>query len=259
MASMECSARKTTMRIAVGCPIRNRAWIFPQWAEHVRSAFGVVGLKPYWVFAIGVGPSGKDDGTQKMVTDLYKREPGMWCEISEPEIPSVRVNWTRERLAHMADYRNALLGVVRAAQPDFFLSVDSDILLHPCALKTLLDTIEKEHMIAGGLQKFDAVGGKTFLSEASRHLTSWANLNPQGGLARQDSNGVFRCEVLMALKLMTPAAYNIDYDFHQHGEDIGWSKNCAKAGLTLGWDGRITSKHCMYPEQLEKPDPRVGW
>lgn len=247
------------MRIAIGCPVRSRAWILPQWIDHVREAFDVVGLEPYWTFAIGVGPTGKDDGTQKLVTDLYKDGRGLWAEFSEPVAAETRTNWTRERLSHMADYRNRLLGLVRAQQPDYFLSVDSDILLHPCALMTLLETINTTHMVKGGPEKFDAVGGKTFLSEGSRHITTWANLNPQGGLRREDSKGVFSCEVIMALKLMTPAAYNVDYVYHPYGEDIGWSNSCRDAGLILGWDGRVISKHVMHQEDLHKIDRRVGW
>lgn len=246
------------MRVGVGCPVRNRAWILPQWQDHVRAAFDVIGLKPYWIFAIGVGPSGKDDGTQKLLTDLYETESGMWTEIAEPDVAAFR-NWNEERYAHMASYRNQLLNMVRAAQPDYFLSVDSDILLHPAALLVLLDTIEKTHIVAGGPERFAAVGGKTFLSETSRHITTWANLNSQGGLTRQDSNGVFACEAIMALKLMSPDAYNVDYEGHQQGEDIGWSLNCKKAGLALGWDGRICSKHVMNSEQLDRVDRRVGW
>lgn len=247
------------MRVAVGCPVRNRAWIFPHWVEHVRTAFDVVGLKPHWIFAIGIGPTGHDDGTHKMATDLYKTDPGIWCDINEPETKTTRENWTDERLSQMADYRNRLLEMVRVDQPDLFLSVDSDILLHPCALMTLLDTISKEHMVAGALTEYAAVGGKTFLSEASRHLTTYGTLNSNGGIRRQDSDGVFSTEILMALKLMSPAAYNIPYSYHRSGEDIGWSLNCKAAGLTLGWDGRITSKHCMRPEHLERVDRRVGW
>lgn len=247
------------MRIAVGCPIRNRAWVVEEWIEHVRTAFYLAGEKPYWVFAIGLGPNGKDDGTQKLVTDLYKSGSGMWTEINEPEIPKERT-WNGERYQQMADYRNRLLDVVRNTQADYFLSLDSDILIHPTGLMCLLETIRNLHTIAGQEVLYDAVGGKTFLSENSSHITSWGNLGPNGGgLRRQDSNGVFPCECIMAIKLMAPTAYNIPYETHRLGEDIGWSLNCNKAGLHLGWDGRVANKHIMKPSDLRRVDQRVGW
>jgi hypothetical protein len=207
-------------------------------------------LKPTWVFAIGLGPGGQDDGTQKLVTDLYKEEWGMWTEMSEPDRGDKR-EWNQDRYERMSDYRNALLGLVRAIKPDYFLSVDSDILMHPMTIMSLMDAVENHG--------FDAAGGRTYLSPTSRHITTWANLTPQGGLKRQDSDGTFQCDAIMALKLMTPAAYNVDYVGHRNGEDIGWSLNCQKAGVKLGFDGRVISKHIMQPEHLQRVDRRVGW
>lgn len=247
------------MRVAVGCPIRDRAWIFEEWVEHVRIAFDLAGLTPIWVFAIGVGPNGKDDGTQRIVTDLYRNEPGIWTEINEPAIPEKRM-WNPPRYEQMADYRNRLLGLVQAIKPDYFLSLDSDILIHPSALVCLMETITSKHNVAGLDCFWDAVGGKTFLSEVSSHHMTYASLGPSGGgLRRVKSDGVFPVEIIMAIKLMASTAYNIPYASHQFGEDIGWSLNCNKAGLHLGWDGRVTSKHVMNREALTKVDPRVGW
>lgn len=248
------------MKIAVGCPIRDRAWIVNDWIEHVRVAFEVCGLKPWWVFGIGIGPEG-DDGTAKIATNLFKTDNGMWTIIHEPATKDGR-NWNEERYEHLALYRNKLLHVVQAVQPDYFWSLDSDILVHPVALMTLLDSIEQPHKVQGEQKMFDAVGGKTYLSPMSRHITTWANLKRSGmgsGLNRHDSEGVFACEVIMAIKLMTPAAYHVPYSPHRLGEDIGWSLNCRDAGLTLGWDGRTTSKHVMDPSHVGRVDPRLGW
>lgn len=253
------------MKIAVGCPIRNRAWIFEEWVEHVRIAFDLAGVKPFWVFAIGVGPSGKDDGTRQIVTDLYRNEPGIWTEIAEPIIPNEdqfncqHEQWNGGRYEQMAEYRNRLLGLAQAISPDYFLSLDSDILLHPSALLCMLDTIQHKHRIKGTDVLFDAVGGKAFLSEGSEHITTYGTLAYNGGIRRVNSDAVFPTQILMAIKLMSPAAYHIPYEANQFGEDIGWSLNCEKAGLNLGWDGRVCSKHIMNREQLSKVDRRVGW
>lgn len=239
------------MKIVVGCPIRNRAWIFPEWLEHVRIAFDVAGVTPTWVFNIGLNRAGQDDGTQRMATELFREENGMWTETYEPDHPVERTQWTGERYHHMVVYRNQLLSLVQAMTPDYFFSVDSDILLHPGALAVLLDSIDR--------RGFDAVGGKTYLSTGSKHITTYANHAPSGGLQRQDQMGTFPVQIIMAIKLMNPAAYQIPYAYDKFGEDIGWSDNARNAGLKLGWDGRLCSKHIMYPEQLDKVDRRVGW
>lgn len=245
------------MKVAVGCPIRDRAWIVKDWIEHVRVAFEVAGLRPHWVFGIGIGPDG-DDGTAKIVTDIYKTDNGMWTIIHEPKIPHDH-SWGAERYEQMADYRNQTLAIVQAVNPDYFWSLDSDILAHPTALAMLLETISRPQRVRGEQKMYDAVGGKTYLSRTGRQVATWGNHEPGGGMRRHDEEGVFPCDILMAIKLMTPAAYHIPYAYHRLGEDLGWSANCRAAGLQLGWDGRVASKHVMEREDVGKIDPRLGW
>ena len=249
------------MRVAVGCPIHNRAWIFAEYVEHVHIAFDIAGLSPIWIFNVGVDSDGSDDGTRNLVAELLQKESGIFVEANEPDLSPIRGQWNGERYRQMATYRNQLLALVRTEQPDYFLSLDSDILLHPTALLCLVETITHVHEIQGQSMLYDAVGGKAFLSEGSgSNITTYASgLGQNSGLIRQNADGVFPVQILMAIKLMSPAAYQIPYEYNQWGEDISWSLNCGKAGLRLGWDGRVSSKHVMRQELLNKIDPRVGW
>lgn len=249
------------LKIAVGCPVRSRAWIFPQWVDHVRAAFDFVDLTPYWVFNIGIEPH-EDDGTFKLATDLMKEDGGMWCETIEesPYLAPGKRRWGDDGYHRMVGARNRLLELVRAAQPDYFLSADSDILLHPLTLLNLLADLENG-LFPEGLRVFPgAVGGKAYLSPStSQPCPTYGNLLGSGLVNRQDSDGLFLVDAIMALKLMGPDAYNIDYEFAVNGEDIGWSMACRRAGIKLAWDGRVASKHVMTPEQLETVDKRIGW
>lgn len=238
------------MKIVVGCPIKNRAWIFPDWRENVEIAFDVVGEKPHFAFVVGLDEDGTDDGTLEMVSECMDENGGGTLYFAnQPEIPDDRKPWSIDRYQNIVGYRNELLNIVRHMQADLFFSVDSDILLHPAALAVLLDSIKR----------FDAVSGKCYLGH-HRDIVSYANHHPtNGGLVRRDQDGVFEVQIIMALKLMTPAAYMTDYTFNKWGEDIGWSDSCRAQGLHLGFDGRVTSKHIMYREKLGQTDPRVGW
>lgn len=236
------------MKVVVGCPIKNRAWIFPDWLDNVRLAFDIVGEKPTFAFVVGLEEDGTDDGTLDLVTEAFDEMGGVLHLEKEPSIPDQRVPWTVDRYQNIVDYRNTLLNIVRNMGADLFFSVDSDILLHPAALAVLLDSIKQ----------FDAVSGKCYLGQ-NKNIVSYAMHHPNGGLRRQDQDGVFGVDVIMALKLMTPAAYSVDYSFSRWGEDIGWSDNCRNAGLKLGFDGRVTSKHIMFREKLGEVDPKVGW
>jgi hypothetical protein len=157
--------------------------------------------------------------------------------------------WNLERYQRMAEVRNQMLDAVRLMQPTWFLSCDSDILIGR-------DVLAKLQV---GLDTYDAIGGKVWLSPNSRDIVNYAKLNRSRNLVRKDHVGVIDVHVLMALKLMNPDAYRVDYVADPQGEDIGWSNNAREAGCRLGWDGTAVSKHCMSVSDLHRIDERVGW
>jgi hypothetical protein len=157
--------------------------------------------------------------------------------------------WNGERYLHMAELRNRLLQTVRFLDPPLFLSLDSDILLHPDALKNMIESTEK----------FDVVGGKAFMTSTGEACPSWGFPTRSGGIRRSNAYGVFPVEIVMAVKLFTPNAFSVRYEYDSHGEDLGFSRNCRAAGLTLGVDARVTNKHVMSKEWLERIDERCGF
>jgi len=240
--------------VLVGCPVWKREWILPDWFEAIEKSFEHVGLTPEYAFVLDMD----DEQTYSCVTaytDMHERQ----CYVNHvPEKYNNRDTFKRtwdqdERLEWMAFLRNRLLGVVRKREPDLFLSIDSDILLNPVAFEHMLEAINDEKA------KFDAVGGKAFLGRGSRAPLNFGYLNYRNHLERGEMEYLGTVEVLMALKLMKPAAYNIDYKFDHIGEDIGWSIACKEAGLKFGYDGRYCSKHVMYLEDLDVYDPRCGY
>lgn len=231
--------------LIIGCPVYKRAWILPRWFESVERACGVAGIDPVYAFVV----DDRDTETLDVIWD-HSGSGYVFCVHEREEHEDVR-NWNGERYAWMAELRNELLGVVRLAAPSYFLSLDSDILLHPDAIRNMMETI----------QSCDAVGGKAFLTELGTTCPNWANLStgPSRSLKRHNVDHVIDVGILMAVKLMTPSAYSIDYEAHRQGEDIGWSLACAKKGLRFKWDGRVANKHVMRPDLIDKFDERVGF
>lgn len=238
------------LEFVVGCPVYDRAWIMPRWFAHVEAACADLGVVPHYLF---VGDP-KDKATQTIIADsvtaLNRTCHAIWVE-EEPH--EYRRDWRAERYEHMIMLRNKLLEGVRAISPDYFLSLDSDILLHKEAITYLVN--------AQTQYDFHAVGGKCFLTPigTGTWAPSWANLSPEQTLLREDRQTILVCDCIMAIKLMTPKAYEVDYAFHQQGEDIGWSVAAREAGCYLGFDGRIANKHIMSPEHLDVYDDRVGF
>ncbi len=225
--------------------MKNRGWVLPRWHEHVEAACEVAGVKPRYLFVT----SPCRDDTAEFCAGLGKT---IVTSESSPDEGIFRRPWNARRFDTMVDARNRLLEGVREIAPEAFLSVDSDILLHPDSIKNMLETSAHAN----------AVGSRVYLAAPPNDkITNAAFFSRDGSLRRLDSTGVLignNVEVLMAIKLMDAKAYQVDYAFHSHGEDIGWSRGVKDAGLTMAWDGRVTSLHVMEKYLLDTPDKREG-
>lgn len=229
------------MNLVVGCPVAHRQWVLPAWFGHVRSACAAAGVDPEFVFVCD-----PNDPSWDCIREQAPAATLVECVTTRGG--DVR-RWNQHRYRDMVSLRNRLLEAVQTLEPDAFLSLDSDILLHPDQVKFLL----------GDLERFDAVGGRCYMTAHGTRFPSWGRLSRNGGLQRQDAAGVFDVDVIMAIKMMSPDAYWVPYALDLQGEDIGWSRSCRARGLRLGWDGRVVAKHVLAPHLLEPVDVRVGF
>lgn len=229
-------------KLLVGCPVHKRDWILPAWKEHVIKACDEAGIDPLFVFV-----ASESDAPSVTWDDSVVRL------VEEPQREDKR-DWSRGRLLHMVYLRNILLDEVRSINPEMFLSLDSDILLNEMSIVGMLEGFKDDSVWA--------VGGKAFMSRGRLHPSYGTFISPGKvwtGFKRKDSNSLSRVDIIMAVKMMNRSAYNVDYVFHRHGEDIGWSSAVAEAGGKLFWDGRYCSKHVMNRELLGVIDERCGY
>lgn len=235
--------------ILVGCPVLHREWVLDAWFDHVEASASVAGLSPSFIF---VGDPERDPKTFAIIN---RRAPAAEIVAVDDVRPVDRREWHDRRYRRMVELRNHLLDGVRRLAPPMFLSLDSDILLHPSALDDIVPLLKPTG-------EFDAVGGFCHLAEYGTKAPSYGFISRQGRLQRRTATefvGPARVDVLLAIKLMSPAAYAVDYVRDLRGEDTGWAKNCKQAGLVLGWSGRVASKHLFTPARLDRVDPRIGW
>lgn len=233
--------------IIVGAPVYRREWIIDQWFDYTLAALKNLGMDYSFAF---IGDS--DDPTFEKIAN--RGESVYLIGTTEGAVEELKERdrfWDHDRYHKMVYLRNTLLGIPRQYEPDFYLSLDTDILLHPNALVNLAETYMSHD--------FDAVGGKCHMHPNGRRDPSYLMEGRGGNFHRSDADGVFSVDIIMAIKLMNKRAYNVDYEFHAWGEDVGWSKACRANGLHLGWDGRITNKHVMTRQRLEVEDVRAGF
>lgn len=229
------------MNIVIGCPVRERSWILPRWKEHVEASIPS-GVDVLFAFVVG-----EDDmETIELLSTWQDTSIILVQELATGDIRS----WKEERYHHMVDIRNELLSYVRRKRPDFFLSLDSDILIHPDLISNLLETVE-----ATGA---DAVGGMTFFDQEDARCTNIAQWSDKwSGLTRLHDIQVCPVDIIMGIKLMTPEAYSINYKYSHMGEDLGWADSVRD--LNIYADARVKNKHIMYREYLDREDPRCGY
>lgn len=230
-------------KIVVGCPTKDRAYIIPDWCEHVIESLELAALDYSFLFAVDK----RSQGDIEALTESLRNQTVSFCFVEDKDLLYERDWYNKERYHEMVYLRNSLLKRVRELDPDLFLSVDSDILVDRQLVRNLIEVISKPE------SNFDAVGGLCYMGNKQTY-PSFGFLNPDKTVmfgrnskpmlekARQETIEV---DVIMAIKLMSRAAYNVDYQYHDKGEDVGWSINAWNAGLRLGWDARVSNSHLM--------------
>lgn len=234
------------MNLLVGCPVSHREWILPHWIDHVRVAAERASVGVDFVAVVAEDDQPCIDILADVNADLV---------IVEAEARADKRTWNLTRYRHMVTLRNTLLDRVRQAAPFYFLSLDSDILLHPDAISSMLDAFVQ-------FPDAWAVGSRCYLSSFDRqhpNMAHWRYGRTSMKFTRRDMDTLVGVDVLMAIKMMTPKAYAVSYSEDRFGEDFGWSRNCQALGGKLYWDGRVINKHVMKREALEKVDIRVGF
>jgi hypothetical protein len=236
--------------LVLGGPVANRDWILPTWFNHVFAACETAHLEPEFVFVV-------PEWDKKTIWEINDCTGGYvdMIKVDEPPLPDHR-NWGPTRVTHLVELRNSLLRRVRQIGPQYFWSLDSDILPRKDALVNALEVFDKRGV--------DAVGMHLYMSMIGRHHGSKGFLSPGNQLTTRkveetQLQGVYPTDVVMGSFVARPAAYKIDYQFNKEGEDVGWAIACRDEGLKFMWDARALCKHVMNPANLDKVDERVGF
>lgn len=234
------------MNLLIGAPVHRREWIIRQWLESATASAVDAGVEHSFVLLGGI-----DDPTFGIVNDLPQYDVAR-VYVDETRGGSRREWYTPGRLERMVELRNRLLGFVREQKPTWFLSLDTDVLLHPSTIGNLIETQQE--------MDWAAVGGYCHMARPPSRCPSAADRPHVNGMRRLRIPGKRqKCDVLMAIVLMTPTAYAIDYEWDRQGEDLGWATALSRAGLRRGVDARVTNKHVMDPHYLDQLDPRCGF
>lgn len=240
------------MELLIGCPIYKRNWIFPYWISCIQNQ-GIDVSKVGFVFE-----ASPDDEATLLMLERFKN--------NNPSIPVFDINirediphfaheegtrqWSISKYENMVSLRNSLLSKVREIQPNYFYSLDSDILLtNPNTINFLIS-----HIQSGA----DAVNTGMFMTPVSTMypgvMTWFEDQTDKAYRKEQYPLGTyFKSDVIMAAKMMSKDVYNnVDYKVHAQGEDLGWSANAKNLGYNLYCASYIYTPHIMGTQMLQE-------
>jgi hypothetical protein len=249
------------MKILIGCPIYKRAWILNHW-------IGCINKQSVDLSNIGfIFETGPNDPETISILETWSRlekrfkhfEAVSRDDISHHEHIANGRNWTVSKYENMVSLRNSLLSKARELEPDFYFSLDSDILLeNPNTIELLI-----AHIKSGA----DAVSPLMFMTpqgDLYPSVMNWREDIPNKAMRhrRYPLGTYFQSDIIMAAKMMSKKVYqNIDYTIHEQGEDVGWSLNAKNAGYKLYSASYIYAPHimseAMYVDYLKFGDNRL--
>jgi GT2 family glycosyltransferase len=220
------------VKVVVGCPVRDRAWTIPEWYAGIEAQDIDVDVMCL------VSPS--VDNTEELL-----RERGVITFTLDDPGPRTKTQidghmWTEGAYIYMARLRNALTYYAQQYGADYFLSLDSDIVLPKGGLAKMLE-YAKAHM--GVVAPAVNMGWRN----TAWNTMDWVDYNrpsvahrpviePRGGQA----------DVVMAAMLLDRIAMEkCAWAMHEQGEDVGFSLVARQQQVPLWWLPEVRCLHLM--------------
>ena len=219
-------------KLIVGAPVKDRAWVLPEWHEPL-SGYPIVCLL-----------SRSEDDSRSILEDLGVE---VIDDLEEgrpvPEIDGHIWNRGTPVFEYMARLRNRLLDVMIEREAEYFLSLDCDIVLPPNAITDLLLIMERTgaDVISPAVALcFDPVEWNTM--NWDRTYTAWRHHIPMCTAP---------VDVVMAAMLLNRRAIeSCRWMPNVQGEDIGFCLLAEQLGISRWWVPEIACTHIMWKEDI---------
>lgn len=239
------------INLVIGCPIYKRDWIFPHWISCIENQ-NIDFSRTAFVFEV----SQNDSKTIEMLIKYRNARPDIpefildiKEDVSHFDHEEGTRTWSISKYENMVNLRNSLLSKVRELNPNYFFSLDSDILL------TNENTIQL--LIAHVNSGADAVSPLMFMTPIDTMypgIMDWINVPGEQAFRKEryPIGEYFQSDVIMAAKMMSKDVYtNVNYSLHSQGEDLGWCGNAAKMGYKLYCASYVYAPHIMHKQMLQ--------
>lgn len=225
----------------IGCPIRNRAWVLPEYLKHITSLdYNPADLE----FCFIINDS--DDNTGSILEEFALQNPGkVRLVVQDFDLPGgyLRGQYNFSRLAFL---RNRLLQEFLDSSCSHLFSIDSDILVPTCALKILLQ--DACDIVSALVCNGHEIGDK--------ELFNILYLDPDKGYLHMRDfprSQLFRVECTGAACLIERGVIEdsgVRYSAARGPEDIGFCEDARRKGIEIFCDSRVECVHLMKEGEI---------
>lgn len=222
------------MEVVIGMPVKDRAWCLEDWFKSVETQETDASVH------VAVLYTESSDDTLRILRD---RDTTI-IDDEEPGRPIAEIDdhlWGKEAgYTYMARVRNKLLDKVeKYFSPDYYFSLDSDIMLPPDGLQRLLDYAQSHPGVVSPAVNMTQTG-------TAWNTMSWTDRFQPGTAFRpvkMPAEG--QSDVIMAAMLLDRSGMDCCWAPHYQGEDVGFSLDARARKVPLWWTSTITCEHRM--------------
>ncbi|MDD3893546.1 MAG: hypothetical protein PHU36_00780 [Syntrophomonadaceae bacterium] len=222
--------------ILIGCPVRNRAWILPEYLECLEN-IDYPADKIKFCFIV----NDSIDDTEAILTEFSRRSLSPVQIINTPDSKNNGHQRGTYRLEQLAKLRNLLLEKFFQSECEYLLSVDSDILVPPSIIRQLLS---RDCLIISAL-----VCNGHHINDSS--IYNVMQKNPVGNYQYMKDfprDNIFRTDITGAAYLIHRSVivtHRVYYSAKRGAEDIGFCEEARARGIPIFCDGTIECRHVM--------------
>ena len=224
------------MRVMIGCVVRNRAWILPEYLKAIEAI-------EHDGKTIGFLENDSDDNT----LDILEKS-GHWILTTTTGYPNwKRGKYSENQYEHLATMRNKFLNLFMASEAEYLLSIDSDVIVPPDILTRLLAEADGRTIIGAAIsnvpgQEIDGSTPGNFMIKQDDRIIH----PPTYPLA-----GTMTVDVIGAAYLIPRSAIleGVRYGQHPQGEDIAFSQAAQEHGYQLKVILDLVCEHRMTNEK----------
>ncbi|MEN6461046.1 MAG: hypothetical protein ABFC94_06740 [Syntrophomonas sp.] len=227
-------------KIMIGCPVRNRAWILPEYLKYLENLDYPA---QYIQFCFVINNC--TDATPEILTEFANRHPGQVTLINKNRELITGHKRGNYDLGRLAELRNILLTSFLQSGCEYLFSVDSDILIPAQVLTQLIedDCDIVSALVCNGYEVND-IGLYNILNYREG---CWEHIRgfPRDRVFKVDCTGA-----VCLIKRNVIEKHGVRYSAAYGAEDIGFCVHANAKGLGIWCDGRIECQHVMNEKNI---------